>query len=133
MTSATFLTLRIPKSNLHPRTFEDQHSKPSNLRLVSDPTLSRGFRAETTSSSNLNRFSNGNVDAGNSTFRILSPVSSSVIANSAATLSSPLALPLGSKKSVCLFYCEETRELAEKIANDNQRDESIELRSIQWR
>lgn len=133
MTSASIPTPRIPKSILRRSTFDDQHHMPCNLRLTSGPIWSRGFKAEMTSSSNLNHFSNGNVDVGNSNFRTLSPASSSVITNSATTLSSPLALPLGSKKSVCLFYCEETKELAEKIANENQRDESIELRSIQWR
>lgn len=39
-------------------------------------------------------------------------------------------LPKRSKKNVCLFYCEEMRELAERVAMNS---DSIELRSISWR
>lgn len=35
-----------------------------------------------------------------------------------------------SKKNVCLFYCEEMRELAERVAMEG---DAIELRSISWR
>lgn len=58
------------------------------------------------------------------------PRSRPLMAASPAVVS-PVALPSKmSKKSVCLFFCEEMRELAERVASAG---DSIELRSITWR
>ncbi|KAG6398772.1 hypothetical protein SASPL_140242 [Salvia splendens] len=47
-----------------------------------------------------------------------------------ALLPSPMDSPLKNSKRVCLFYCSEMRDLAERIASES---DAIELRSITWR
>lgn len=56
--------------------------------------------------------------------------SHSLMAASTAVSSMASLLPKRRKKSVCLFYCEEMRELAERVAMES---DAIELRSITWR
>ncbi|XP_047964239.1 ribose-phosphate pyrophosphokinase 4 [Salvia hispanica] len=47
-----------------------------------------------------------------------------------ALLPSPMDSSLKNSKRVCLFYCSEMRDLAERIASES---DAIELRSITWR
>lgn len=58
------------------------------------------------------------------------PRSRPLMAASPAVVSPVAFPPKRSKKSVCLFFCEEMRELAERVASAS---DSIELRSITWR
>lgn len=58
------------------------------------------------------------------------PRISPLMAASPAVASSVALPPKRYKKSVCLFYCEEMRELAERVALES---DSIYLRSISWR
>ncbi|XP_042416694.1 ribose-phosphate pyrophosphokinase 4-like isoform X1 [Zingiber officinale] len=58
------------------------------------------------------------------------PRSRPLMAASPAVVSTVAFPPKRSKKSVCLFFCEEMRELAERVA---LASDSIELRSITWR
>ncbi|RWV78112.1 hypothetical protein GW17_00060973, partial [Ensete ventricosum] len=58
------------------------------------------------------------------------PRSSPFMAASPAVASSVAQPPRRYKKNVCLFYCEEMREIAERVALES---DSIDLRSISWR
>ncbi|XP_075659783.1 ribose-phosphate pyrophosphokinase 4-like [Castanea sativa] len=55
-----------------------------------------------------------------------SPISNSMAAASASSMDSPTK----NVKRVCLFYCDDTKALAERVAAES---DAIELRSINWR
>ncbi|KAI6694884.1 hypothetical protein NL676_022594 [Syzygium grande] len=64
--------------------------------------------------------------------RIFHAPPSSLTASPAPMAASAREPPGGSSKKVCLFYCAETKPLAERVAAAAQSD-AIELRRINWR
>ncbi|KDP26645.1 hypothetical protein JCGZ_17803 [Jatropha curcas] len=75
-----------------------------------------------------------NLNAGflSGTDHIPSIQSSSLSLSSSVSMAATSASESASKnvKKVCLFYCDETRALAERVAGES---DAIELRSISWR
>ncbi|XP_042398565.1 ribose-phosphate pyrophosphokinase 4-like isoform X1 [Zingiber officinale] len=111
------------------------HPKSNHLRTVSQHSFRRrpprnvdGWIGSELRMSLETRNGPSSADRGEGLHRI--PGSPPLMAASPAVVSS-IALPHErSKKSVCLFFCEEMRELAERVA---LAGDSIELRSITWR
>ncbi|KAL2543270.1 Ribose-phosphate pyrophosphokinase 3 [Abeliophyllum distichum] len=68
---------------------------------------------------------NWTIDSSNPIHIILKPPSSSPL-----TMASSMDPSIKNSKRVCLFYCSEMKDLAERIASES---DSIELRGITWR
>ena len=98
------LSSRIPSSRRNPSL---QLSSP---RIPPEPTTAVGFSSTNDRAAPRRRISSSET-------HLISP--SSISSSSKR-----------SRKTVCLFFCEETRALAERIASEN---DAIELRSVNWR
>ncbi|KAG1342855.1 hypothetical protein COCNU_05G010840 [Cocos nucifera] len=112
-----------PKPNASPNSTFHKPKFVGARSLALPKRSSSGFRSELASPDLSPGRSGGTVHVSRS-----SP--SSLMAASAAVASSVALPPKRSLKNVLLFYCEEMRELAERVASES---DTIELRSISWR
>ncbi|XP_022877111.1 ribose-phosphate pyrophosphokinase 4-like isoform X1 [Olea europaea var. sylvestris] len=107
-------------------------TKPSNethktiitpiIKKPTIPTIQCEFRSFENNSSS---YQNLIADSSNRIHIIFKPPSSSLL-----TTASSMDLSIKHSKRVCLFYCSEMKDLAERIASAS---DSIELRGITWR
>ncbi|CAA2982857.1 ribose-phosphate pyrophosphokinase 4-like isoform X1 [Olea europaea subsp. europaea] len=107
-------------------------TKPSNethktiiipfIKKPTIPTIQCEFRSFENNSSS---YQNLIADSSNRIHIIFKPPSSSPL-----TTASSMDLSIKHSKRVCLFYCSEMKDLAERIASAS---DSIELRGITWR
>ncbi|KAL4198951.1 hypothetical protein AMTRI_Chr03g48690 [Amborella trichopoda] len=111
--SSFYTSSLLPKLSLHSLN-RDCKFKFELRALDQELGLGLGLRSRHSSS-----------DTGH--FQLLSSSSATPMSTAAALKASPPVLPV---KRVCLFYCDETRELAERVAAES---DAVELRSISWR
>ncbi|XP_072977517.1 ribose-phosphate pyrophosphokinase 4-like [Typha angustifolia] len=107
-------------------------SKPQSFRARFVPLVPRGkgagIRSELTS---LDFFPESTGGGGRLHVPQISPSSHMATSSASLAVVTSVALPpKRPKKNVLLFYCEEMRELAERIVLES---DAIELRSISWR
>ncbi|XP_008784970.1 ribose-phosphate pyrophosphokinase 3, chloroplastic isoform X3 [Phoenix dactylifera] len=110
-----------PNASPNPRFYKPKFVGARSLALPK--RSSSGFRSELTSP---------DLSPGRSGATVhVSRSSPSCLMAASATVASSVALPpKRSRKNVLLFYCEEMRELAERVASEI---DAVELRSISWR
>ncbi|CAA7397548.1 unnamed protein product [Spirodela intermedia] len=113
---------------LLPRQREDgRESAPGTRRIRGELASGIGFSSEKDSAAHhLRIFPSSSSSSSSDTHLAVSSSLSPAVAPSVA-FSLP---PKRSRKTVCLFFCEETRALAERVAAES---DAIELRSINWR